>query len=76
MHTAHCMQLKKIKLGKGMFAFHNFQQFFKNKSTEHAFTVQYMLCYTGCIYYCLQTQLRENWFQYVRREYATAITVP
>ena len=47
MHTAHCMQLKKIKLGKGMFAFHNFQQFFKNKSTEHAFTVQYMLCDTG-----------------------------
>ena len=30
-----------------------------------------------CIYFCLQqTPPRENWFQYVRREYTTAINLP
>ena len=29
-----------------------------------------------CIYSCLQTPPRENWFQYVSREYATAINFP
>ena len=29
-----------------------------------------------CIYSCLQIQHRENWFQYVRRVYATAINFP
>ena len=29
-----------------------------------------------CIYSCLQIPPRENWFQYVRREYATAINFP
>ena len=28
------------------------------------------------IYSCLQIPPRENWFQYVRREYATAINFP
>ena len=28
------------------------------------------------LYSCLQTPPRENWFQYVRREYATAIKLP
>ena len=31
----------------------------------------------GSIYFCLQqTPPRENWFQYVRREYTTAINLP
>ena len=29
-----------------------------------------------CIYSCLQIPLRENWLQYVRRVYATAINFP
>ena len=29
-----------------------------------------------CIYSCLQTPLGENWFKYVRREYATAVNFP
>ena len=29
-----------------------------------------------CIYSCLQIPPRENWFQYVRRVYATAINFP
>ena len=29
-----------------------------------------------CIYSCLQIPPRENWFQYVRREYATSINFP
>ena len=29
-----------------------------------------------CIFSCLQSQPRENWFQYVRREYTTAINFP
>ena len=31
---------------------------------------------TLCIYSCLQIPPRENWFQYVRRVYATAINFP
>ena len=30
----------------------------------------------GCIFSCLQIPPRENWFQYVRRVYATAINFP
>ena len=29
-----------------------------------------------CVYSCLQTPPRENWFQYERREYTTAINFP
>ena len=29
-----------------------------------------------CIYSCLQIPPKENWFQYVRRVYATAINFP
>ena len=29
-----------------------------------------------CTYFCLQIPPRENWFQYVRRGYATAINFP
>ena len=29
-----------------------------------------------CIYYCLQIPPRENWFQYVRRVYTTAMNFP
>ena len=29
-----------------------------------------------CIYSCLQIPPRENWFQYVRRVYETAINFP
>ena len=31
---------------------------------------------TRCIFSCLQIPPRENWFQYVRRVYATAIKFP
>ena len=35
-----------------------------------------LLCELSDIYSCLQLSPRENWFQYVRREYATAINFP
>ena len=38
--------------------------------------VNYLLYEYWCIYSCLQISPRENWFQYVRRVYTTAINFP
>ena len=36
-----------------------------------------ILDYTdACVYSCLQLQPKENWFHYVRREYATVVKIP
>ena len=68
IHLSHKKSMKYSGHRKLLYEYQNCQNqcfYLPRKLDEH-----------WCIYSCLQIPPRENWFQYVRRVYATAINFP